>query len=35
MCDEEYSKGELVTGQQEGEGNVTLFSKAWETITPT
>ena len=35
MCVEECSKGKLVSHQQEGEGNVTLLSKAWESITPT
>ena len=35
MCVEECSKRKLATDQQEGEGNATLLSKAWESITPT
>ena len=35
MCVEKCSKGKLITNQQEGEGNVTLLSKAWESITLT
>ena len=35
MCVEECWKGKLVNDQQKGEGNVTLLSKMWESITPT
>ena len=35
MCVEECLKGKPVTDQQEQEGNVTLLSKASESITPT
>ena len=34
MCVEECWKGKLATYQQEKEGNVTLLSKACESITP-